>query len=178
MNSLSAFLRLIPLRCVSSLRFSLPPVTGNTYLIICSYAFVVMSMASCPSFIVTPLCDFEQIRKVVLTYKDAAGMWWADKWRPLVGCIVNLTLNIVLVKNFGVVGVMLSTVISYAFIEMPWETHVLFQNYFKHSEKDYYIEMFAITLKMLIAGFLTYYICTFITVSHVAYGVRNGTGVR
>ena len=62
-----------------------------------------------------------------MTYKDAAGMWWADKWRPLVGCIVNLILNIILVKTIGVGGVMLSTIISYLFVELPWETHVLFK---------------------------------------------------
>lgn len=111
---------------------------------------------------------FEQIRKVVLTYKDAAGMWWADKWRPLVGCVINLTLNIVLVKIIGVAGVMISTVISYAFVEMPWETHVLFKNYFKQSEKNYYIEMVNITLAMVIAGVVTYYVCSFITLNHIA----------
>lgn len=110
---------------------------------------------------------FEQIRKVVLTYKDASGMWWADKWRPLVGCIINLTLNIILVKTIGVAGVMLSTVISYAFVEMPWETHVLFKIYFKQSEKSYYEEMLITTLKMIIAGVVTYYICTLINVDHI-----------
>lgn len=110
---------------------------------------------------------FDQIRKVVLTYKDAAGMWWADKWRPLVGCIVNLVLNIILVKTIGVAGVMLSTVISFAFVELPWETHALFKKYFKCSEKSYYIEMITITLKMTIAGMATYSICTFINVNHI-----------
>lgn len=111
---------------------------------------------------------FEQIRKVVLTYKDAAGMWWADRWKPLVGCIVNLSLNIILVKTVGVIGVMLSTVISYAFIEMPWETHVLFKNYFKKSEKGYYMEMITTTLCMTVAGIITYSICSLITVNQIA----------
>ncbi len=111
---------------------------------------------------------FEQIRKVVLTYKDAAGIWWADKWRPLIGGIVNLTLNIVLVKTIGVAGVMLSTIISYAFVEMPWETHVLFKVYFRHCEKSYYIEMITTTFKMFIAGVVTYNVCILITVGHVA----------
>lgn len=111
---------------------------------------------------------FDQIRKVILTYKDAAGMWWADKWRPLVGCVVNLTLNVVLVKTIGVAGVMISTVISYAFVEMPWETHVLFKIYFKQSEKKYYIEMVNITLAMVVAGVITYYVCSFISLNHIA----------
>lgn len=110
---------------------------------------------------------FDQIRKVVLTYKDAAGMWWADKWRPLAGCIVNLTLNIVFVKIIGVAGVMISTVVSYAFVEMPWETHVLFKLYFKKSEKEYYLEMIITTLKMVIAGLITYCVCDLIPFGHI-----------
>ena len=62
---------------------------------------------------------------------------------------------------------MLSTVISYAFVEMPWETHVLFKIYFKQSEKSYYEEMLITTLKMIIAGVVTYYICTLINVDHI-----------
>ena len=56
---------------------------------------------------------FERIRNVVLTYKDAAGMWWIDKWRPLVGCIINLILNVILVQKIGVAGVAISTIASY-----------------------------------------------------------------
>lgn len=110
---------------------------------------------------------FEQIRKVVLTYKDAAGMWWADKWKPLVGCMVNLVLNIVLVKFIGVAGVMLSTIISYAFIEIPWETHVLFKKFFKQNEITYYLETLITSATMLIAGTVTYYICSLISVNYV-----------
>lgn len=101
----------------------------------------------------------EQLRKVVLTYKDAAGMWWYDKWRPLVGCIVNLILNITLVKTIGIAGVAISTVVSYLLVEMPWETHVLFKNYFKVKELDYYKEMAVAAITMLIVGIATYLLC-------------------
>lgn len=111
---------------------------------------------------------FEQIRKAVLTYKDAAGIWWADKWRPLIGCLLNLTLNIILVKTIGVAGVMLSTIISYIFVEIPWETHVLFRLYFKKGVQEYYIELIRATVTMVVAGILTYYICTFFCLSHIA----------
>ena len=99
---------------------------------------------------------FEQIRKIVLTYKDAAGLWWHDKWRPLVGCGVNLIFNIVLVKTIGVAGVAISTIISYAFVEMPWETWALFKYYFKKKTGEYYLEM----LWVIISGGGTYFICS------------------
>lgn len=110
---------------------------------------------------------FEQIRKVILTYKDAAGMWWADKWRPIVGCLVNLILNIVMVKAIGVVGVMLSTVISYAFVEIPWETHALFKCYFDKSELSYYRQLLIATIGLVVSGVITYKICTYICFNHI-----------
>lgn len=102
---------------------------------------------------------FEQLRKVVLTYKDAAGMWWHDKWKPLVGCTVNLILNVLLVKTIGVAGVALSTVISYALVEMPWETHVLFKYYFKQSACEYYKELGISITTMTFAGIISYFLC-------------------
>lgn len=103
---------------------------------------------------------FEQIRKIVLTYKDAAGLWWHDKWRPLVGCGVNLIFNIVLVKTIGVAGVAISTIISYAFVEMPWETWALFKYYFKKKTGEYYLEMLWVIITISISGGGTYFICS------------------
>ena len=117
---------------------------------------------------------FEQIRKVILTYKDAAGMWWADKWRPIVGCVVNLILNIVMVKTIGVVGVMLSTVISYAFVEIPWETHALFKNYFGNNEKRYYKQLITSTFCIFISGMATYSLCSVIKFSPIISLIIKG----
>lgn len=101
----------------------------------------------------------EQIRKIVLTYKDAAGMWWEDKWRPVIACAVNLTFNVILVKSIGVKGVMISTIISYALIEIPWETHALFKYYFKTKEREYYLKLLIMTFKMCVACIITFSIC-------------------
>lgn len=78
-----------------------------------------------------------ETRKVVQVFKDAAGMWWADKWKPLAGCLTNLIFNIVSVQYIGMYGVILSTIISYLLIELPWETGVLFRNYFKGYLREY-----------------------------------------
>ena len=102
---------------------------------------------------------FEQLRRIALTYKDAIGMWWYDRWRPIVGCAVNLILNILLVQSIGVAGVAISTVISYVLVEMPWETRILFKYYFERSELEYYKEMLVIIITLGISGFVTYMFC-------------------
>ena len=74
-------------------------------------------------------------RYAINTYKDACGMWWADKWKPYVSILVNIILDFVLVKNFTINGVILASVISLSIIEIPWETHVLAKCYFKNMDK-------------------------------------------
>ena len=78
-----------------------------------------------------------QSRKVVLLYKDASGLWKEDQWKPIVGALLNLVINITLVQIIGINGVIVSSIISFLLIEIPWESIVLHKFYFKRSVKEY-----------------------------------------
>ena len=67
-----------------------------------------------------------EINQLLNTYKDAAGIWHEDRFRPLVTAIANLTMNLVLVQFWGIYGVLLSTSLSMLFVGMPWLLHNLF----------------------------------------------------
>lgn len=73
-----------------------------------------------------------QIQKTVLTFKDAAGIWYSDRFRPYVSMIINLVSNIILVQVIGIYGIVLSTILSFM-ISLPWANKVLFDNLFKKS---------------------------------------------
>ncbi len=102
-----------------------------------------------------------QIRKIPVTYKDAAGIWWEDRFRPYVCMVVNLVLNIVLVQVIGISGIILSTVLS-LLISIPWENYTIFKYVFHRSSKEYYAKMFGYAFVMLIAGGVTYGLCAFV----------------
>lgn len=99
-----------------------------------------------------------QIRKIPVTYKDAAGIWWEDRFRPYVCMVVNLALNIVLAKTIGVSGIILSTVFS-LMISIPWENYTIFKYVFHRSSVEYYKKMAYYVLTMLIAGIVTFAVC-------------------
>ena len=61
-------------------------------------------------------------------YKDAAGVWHQDRYRPLVAAMTNLILNVAFVRFCGIYAILLSTIISYVFISMPW----MISNVFKY----------------------------------------------
>ena len=81
-----------------------------------------------------------ELAMVWATVKDAAGLWHSDRFRPLIGAVVNLILNIIFVKYIGLYGIILSTVFSYVFISMPWLVHNLFKYLYKTSSLKAYIK--------------------------------------
>ena len=100
-----------------------------------------------------------QIRKIPVTYKDAAGIWWEDRFRPYVSMIVNLVLNIVLTQVIGVSGIILSTVIS-LLISIPWENYTVFKYIFHRSSREYYKKMAYYALTVLLSGIVTFALCS------------------
>ena len=103
-----------------------------------------------------------QIRRTVLTYKNACGMWWADKVKPYVSVITNLLLNFSLVQVWGIYGVMLSTIVCYIFIEAPWETHALFKEYFKQGTSKYWKNVLMYTSLTIALIIVTLGVCSFV----------------
>lgn len=108
-----------------------------------------------------------QIRRTVLTYKNACGMWWADKVKPYVSVITNLVLNFSLVQVCGIYGVMLSTIVCYIFMEAPWETHALFKEYFKQRTSKYWKNELMYTLLTIILMVMTFGVCECIKINGI-----------
>lgn len=64
--------------------------------------------------------------RLLNVYKDAAGLWHKDRFRPLATALVNLTLNLLWVKRWGINGVLLSTVAAQLLVSIPWVLYNLF----------------------------------------------------
>ena len=56
---------------------------------------------------------------------------------PFVDNNVNLTLNLLLVRYIGLFAIILSTVVSYIVVTIPWLIYNLFTVIFKMSAKDF-----------------------------------------
>lgn len=71
--------------------------------------------------------------RLLNVYKDAAGLWHEDRFRPLTTAMVNLGLNLWWVRSMGVFGVILSTIVSQIFVAYPWLLRNLFTLFFDRS---------------------------------------------
>jgi len=52
------------------------------------------------------------LRKTVLIFKDAYGLFRQDRYKPLLEALINLIASIILLKRFGIIGVFIGTTIS------------------------------------------------------------------
>lgn len=113
-----------------------------------------------------------KFKDMLALYKDAAGMWYEDRWKPLVYCVVNIVISILLVQYIGVNGVIIGTIVSQIFVAIPWETIVFFEKYI-YSDCEligeiykYGRKMLTYTLIFILVGFLTFFLCDMVTVKN------------
>lgn len=99
------------------------------------------------------------MNQVLIVYKDAAGMWHEDRFRPLCTALINLILNLILVQIMGIYGVLLSTVLSTLFVGMPWVIKNLFSVVLKRSPVDYIKKIMQYVLVAVGSWFVAYCIC-------------------
>lgn len=115
-----------------------------------------------------------RITCVSFTYREAAGLWWEDRIRPLIAAVVNLTVNLILVRFIGLNGVIISTLLCTVFINVPWGTIVLFKNYFKRSPMEYFLKLLSYVLIVSFCGTITYFICELLPSQGLLYMLVKG----
>lgn len=109
-----------------------------------------------------------QINAMLESYKDAAGIWHEDRYRPLVIAGLNLVVNILLVNKIGLAGVLLASCLTKGIIGIPWVLRNLFSTIFK---KDYIFQYVKYLIKkitvVLVAMVVTGLFCNFIVLEGI-----------
>ncbi len=100
-----------------------------------------------------------KMRTATLMFRDAAGLYWQDRWKPIVEAVVNLVASIVLAKLIGINGIFLGTIISTVVAPLWVEPNVLYKHYFKRSSKSYFIRYLIDFVIMLAIGTICFGVC-------------------
>lgn len=82
------------------------------------------------------------MRKAVLIFKDASGLFWNDRYKNICYALLNLGLSIILANNYGVLGVIWGWMISTLMTCFWVEPYVLFNSSINMKIKDYYKNYF------------------------------------
>lgn len=84
----------------------------------------------------------KSFQAVTIIYKDACGLFWKGKYRPVATTIINLIVSLLLVQDFGILGVVLGTIASRLLTTWWFEPRLIYRNVFDMSYKMYFVRYF------------------------------------
>jgi hypothetical protein len=102
------------------------------------------------------------MRRPVLTFRDASGAFWNDRFKPLAESIINLVASILLARRLGMVGVFLGTLVSTVTTSLWVEPLVLYHNVFYASLKGYFARFLGYTAVGVVICVLTTWLCSLV----------------
>lgn len=99
------------------------------------------------------------MRKTTLTFRDAFGLFWQNRYMPIAESGINLVLSLVLVQKFGIIGVLLGTVLST--VLLPWwiEPYIVFRDGLKRGILEYWKQYWKYTAITAISVVITWQFC-------------------
>lgn len=105
------------------------------------------------------------MRKTVMVFKDCAGLFWNDRYKPLLEAGANLAFSIPLAIHFGIGGTLLGTVLTNIFVAGLIESFVVYKNLFKMGISKYVVLQIKYFLICLLSAVSSYCLITCINIS-------------
>lgn len=118
--------------------------------------------------LVITICFYlKGIRKTCLTFKDALGLFWQDRYKPIIESIINLVASIILGIRYGVLGIFMGTIISTVTTSLWIEPYVLYKYYFKENIIDYLYRFIKYTLVVVLTYLIVQKIVILISINGI-----------
>lgn len=107
------------------------------------------------------------MRRTVITFKDATGNFYHDRYKPIFEAVINLIVSIILAQKFGIAGIFIGTIISTITTSLWIEPVVLYKYVFEEKSYKYFAKLAEYTIIGVLVAIITYYISNFIAVSGI-----------
>lgn len=91
------------------------------------------------------------LRQSTISFRDATGTFYHDRWKPLFEGTINVILSVILVKRIGVTGVIVATILTNLVICHIIEPYVLYKHAFSVSPKEYYLKNYGMIAVFVMA---------------------------
>lgn len=93
-------------------------------------------------------------QNVSIIYKDACGLFWKGRYRPVATAIINVVLSVLLAPKLGISGVLLGTIISRLFTTWWYEPWMIYKFAFNMSSKRYFTRYIFLFSLVVVNGIL------------------------
>lgn len=104
---------------------------------------------------------------VTTSFRNAYGLFYKAKYRPIFMCFLNLVISIVLAFPLGIAGVVIGTIVSRIFTIVWLDPYVIYKYGFNESPKKYYLKYIEYLLIYLLLSILLYFIFNLITITNI-----------
>lgn len=99
------------------------------------------------------------MRIPVVNTKSVLGLFWDDRLKPVPEAILNLVVSVVLVKRWGITGVLAGTLISVTALSFWIDPLVLYRHGLKQAVGSYFVRYFLYLAVTVATGWLTGVVC-------------------
>ena len=114
------------------------------------------------------------MQSVTTSFRNAYGLFYKAKYRPIFMCVLNIILSIFLAYYLGIAGVILGTIIS-RFVTVVWlDPYIIYEYGFKENVKGFYFQYFIYLIVYLILGGITMYFFHYLSISNIITFVVYG----
>ena len=126
-------------------------------------------MSTFSALLICILFYLNNIENFFTTYKSSMGLYWYDRYRPIIAGVADLILSLILGSFMGFDGIILGTIIVYIFINIWYEALIIFHHGFNKSVRKYIVS----TVFRLILIFSMMGLSLFITGFILGNGLLN-----
>lgn len=92
----------------------------------------------------------------IQVFKEASGIFWYGKYRPVATCVLNVGFSLLLVKPFGIAGVVLATALSRLFTTLWFDPYLVYKYAFKLKPTRYFLTyIYYVTLISIVVVILS-----------------------
>lgn len=99
-----------------------------------------------------------QMRTTTVLFKDTMGLFYQDRYRPLITASVNIISSLVLLNIFGLIGVFLGTLFCIVSITIWYEPLILYKYGFRKPLMEYFLQYTKYLSTASLCTVSTYYI--------------------
>lgn len=101
------------------------------------------------------------MRQITLRFREAYGIFYQDRYKPLAESVLNLIMSLALVGNYGISGVLIGTIFSNLMTNFWVEPMMLMKyglaDHWKKRLRCYFKKYIGYTAVMLIAGTIAFF---------------------
>lgn len=107
------------------------------------------------------------MQSVTNSFRNAYGLFWIAKYRPIIMVIINIVISVVLVQFIGIEGVLIGTLVS-RLVTTAWlDPYIVHKYGFEISPKSYYIDYLKYLVIFIAISIILNYFVSMIAINNI-----------